>query len=507
MKAESIGKTSAQTGLSTLELIIAMAILVLNFTAIILVTFGNQSQALDASTSEEALNISRSHLEEGRAQARENFVSVNSFSATTANVIDFRTDFSVSYISPCLKQANVVTSWNGEFGRQLNTQIVSDFASVDIALALGADCATSGPSSPWDNPNTLAASDLIPGGNEGRDIDVAQIGGKKYAFIASYHTNASSSDFWIFDITNASTTTPPTLVASLDTGYGLNAIDVARNNSTGNYYAYTANDYSSQQLQIINLANISSPVLTKSCDLPSVTGPFPQGRSLFFLQDKIYLGTHRTGGSEFHIYNVSNPSQTCAQMHKGNRELNHNINKIVVNGNYAYLANSGNQNELAVLNISNPSSIQPPFPGVGNPEPLRFDAPGDQDGTALSVAGNRAYLGRAKGLGSEHDFFVLDISNLSSIFPLGSVLLNLNPSTAQVSEILVSDKTAFLGTSDSNEELQIWNIADPANIVLNCSPCKFNFSAESTGLDFLDNFVYSSVKSNDALHIIYDNNP
>ncbi|GAH25486.1 unnamed protein product, partial [marine sediment metagenome] len=44
-----------------------------------------------------------------------------------------------------------------------------------------------------------------------------------------------------------------------------------------------------------------------------------------------------------------------------------------------------------------------------------------------------------------------------------------------------------------------WNISNPGNIELWSS---FNFPQVATGIDYEDNVVYVSVRSNDALRII-----
>ena len=70
----------------------------------------------------------------------------------------------------------------------------------------------------------------------------------------------------------------------------------------------------------------------------------------------------------------------------------------------------------------------------------------------------------------------------------------------EIKGIVVSNKFAFLITTESNKEFQVWNISNPPNI-FNVS--KFNYSQKTTGIDYEDNIIYVSNESNDALRIIY----
>ena len=70
---------------------------------------------------------------------------------------------------------------------------------------------------------------------------------------------------------------------------------------------------------------------------------------------------------------------------------------------------------------------------------------------------------------------------------------------ASLNDLVVRDYLAFLATSDSNRAFQVWNITDPSNITFWSS---LQFPQVATGIDYEDNLVYVSVRSNDALRII-----
>ena len=187
----------------------------------------------------------------------------------------------------------------------------------------------------------------------------------------------------------------------------------------------------------------------------------------------------------------------------------------MVRGDYAYLATSDNTGEVMVIDISDPSAmIHPDITG------MKFDAPGDHDGTSLDLLSNRLYLGRISGNNSpaEHNLFILDINSPGSIVSLGSKLLTKNPVQALgISTMAVSGPFDFIGaTGDSNAEFQIFRIDDPSTIE-NCSEdppagisfdppgCgKYDFPAKITDVDYHNNLIFSSVESNDAFRIMFD---
>src|SRR3989344_2704590 len=88
MKALSCGKRKQQgltlmgRGNSTLEILIAFAILILTMTAVILLFFSNQSISIDTQTNNEALFKAHGLLETARAASRQNFLSIVSTTST-----------------------------------------------------------------------------------------------------------------------------------------------------------------------------------------------------------------------------------------------------------------------------------------------------------------------------------------------------------------------------------------------------------------------------------------
>jgi len=488
----------SQAGISTLEILIALAVLMTSISAVILVSFGAESVSVHAQTSNEALYIAEANLEDVRAEGKKDFNGLNALAgATTTDIYTIQTI--VNNITTCITEISSEVTWSVENARPQTTRLSTQIHDPEADQ----NCITSPPSSAWKNPATFATHDLDPSGSQGTDIALENINGTDYVFITSSHGNPASDDLWIFDLSSGLpvftaslpiTTSPPATDVK-----GINAIDVAEQKSTGDVYAYIAVESKTDQIQVINVTTPSSPTVVVIISLEDYgvdpAGIEPEGRSMLFYKDRLYVGLHRTAGHELHIFDVSDPT---SPIHLGSREVNHNLNEMVVRGDYIYMATSSDDSELTVLDISNPASIFPSFI-FGEADP-GFDAAGDKDGTSLYLIGNRVYLGRVKS-NSEPDLYIIDVTNPLAPLELGGVNLNMGPSSAAVIDIIVLGDLAFLGTSDSNEEFQVWNISNPDDIV-NCS--KFNFPEEIAGLDFLNDKVYAAVRSNDALHVISD---
>lgn len=373
-------------------------------------------------------------------------------------------------LDPFTKRVEVLVTWNFSPGRSNSVSLKTYFTDFQGSSGSGGDLGCRGVSGDWRNPVTLGSIDLGPG-NQPTGLDVKQ----KIVYLSAQASAAAKPDFFIVDATDGQR---PFVRASLNTGSGTNAVDTAGN------YAYLANNATSSQLQVIDVTNLSRPELVSALSLPGVSGSGAVGLSVFFYNSKIYVGTRKATGPEFHVIDVSNPLNPVPL---GSREINADVNAITVSQTTAYLATSDSQ-ELKILDVSDPAAIS----SVGG-----FDAPGNSElGKSLNLVGTTLYLGRTVGGNhlNHHEFHILDVSNPASVVNLGSKDI-----AADVNGIVVCENLAFLATSDPNKEFQAWNVADPANITL---WSLFNFPQAGSGIDFEGNFVYVAVRSNDALRII-----
>ena len=151
------------------------------------------------------------------------------------------------------------------------------------------------------------------------------------------------------------------------------------------------------QLYTLNLSPASSPI---SNSLPNVSGSYPAGRSIFVYDNHVYVGTHRTAGNEFHIFKNPQQPQWLSSL-----EINHNINQISIKDNTAYLATSGNTDDVILVDISNPSAPKK----IGS---IQF--PGTADTLTEYILGKTLYAGRRSNKkSSEPELIACDISSTS----------------------------------------------------------------------------------------------
>jgi Tfp pilus assembly protein PilV len=271
-------KTQFNKGFSTLEILLAFAILILAITAVIGIGFGNQSITVDAETNTEALNKAQSILEDARASTTMDYFSIVSKSFPTDSI--YTKDLIVNDLTPCKKQATSTVSWDIG-GRTQTIELGTFLTDVAGTLALGGDCDTE-PSTSWDDPISYGFSDPIHNGSEAYDVDVIKRNEFRYALLATKAMN-NKPTLWILDVTNPEITPPIIGSYTSDDDY----IDL---DSAGNF-VYIATASSTAQLQIIDITNLSNPTFVKGIKLPGVAGSDPGGISIYYYEDKVYVGT------------------------------------------------------------------------------------------------------------------------------------------------------------------------------------------------------------------------
>jgi len=501
MKGPLFGNTR-NVGASTLEILIAFAVLFLTMSAVVMIVFGNQSIATDTQTSNEALGKAHNILEDARALSKKNYLNIVSTSSSElAGPLAYTTTLTVTDLTQCKKQATSMVSWVSG-SRTLSVELGSFLTDITGALALGGDCPPDPPAyALWKSPDTLNSADFIPSDISATDIDVKN----KIAFMSGATSSANAPDFFIFDARLASSVAPPALSWSLDTGGGLNAVD-AIDGMDGNYYIFAANNDLAlsplKQLVVLREPKDlgTAPILIASSTLPGVSGSCPiscpQGRSVYYYAPYVYVGAHRAGGKEFHIFDVSNPA---APVWKGSIELNTNVNDIMVKDQLvggvakriAYLAIAGNAKDLELLDVTNPTAIS---------VYTSMNVGGTQDAEVVYALGTTVYIGKDRSA-SGPDLFAVNVFNPSAPQVLGSADIPMKPGAA-VMGLRVVGQLAFVGTTDSTDPFQVWDVSNPASMS-RWDTSTYDFAEKILDLDYEDGRVYTASQPNDALRIIY----
>lgn len=197
---------------------------------------------------------------------------------------------------------------------------------------------------------------------------------------------------------------------------------------------------------------------------PSVAGIYNSSGStdaqdVFVAGNYAYLAV----GSLFYIVNISNPTSPVLS---GSYSASGNINSIYVAGNYAYLASGANSAELTIVNITIPAA-----PVLA----ASLDLGANDDGLAIFVAGNYAYVGKVAAGGGNREFYIVNISNplipsLTGSFEVGS----------NVNSVFVSGNYAYLATTENSAELRVVNVTNPASPA---AAATYDASSNSDGLD------------------------
>ena len=197
-----------QKGFSTLEILLAMFVLVTAISAVVLVSSGNQTMITDSQTSAEALNLAQGLLEKEQSLARKDFSLVNATS-TSEGIYTEEVDV-VPGPDLFSKIVTATVKWNGEYNRELKTQLsalVTNFnnaigGDTCSSLLYEMDASNNKIRSNWLPPvavNTdLAKSDLaqLVGDSGGHynisDVDVYQK--KLYVTVANSHHDVGPNE-------------------------------------------------------------------------------------------------------------------------------------------------------------------------------------------------------------------------------------------------------------------------------------------------------------------------
>ena len=498
-------------GFSTVELMIAMAIMILVLTAVVLVLFSNQSFSIDSQTSSEAMKLAQGLLEEQQALGRKDFNLVN----TTTPIVDgiYTKNVNVELLPDFLtKQATALLNWKNERGIDKTLELTTLISNFDSPV--GANTCNSNLTGDWqdleiENVGQTDLATLIgdPSGTYTiTDLDAYK---EKLYVTAGQTTNPTDDTLFIFDISDG---TDPDFLGSIDNApgvnSGLNAVRVSEDPASSpiKTYAYVASntlanystcnpttDSACGQFYIFNVTNpasLSSPTNLKILSSPSVTGQ-TQATSIFYKNSYVFLGLETTNGPEFHIIDVHNPHTISSGSYSatGSFETQDGINAISVRNSYAYLAttNGTNPDELRILNIS---SLNSPYPGPSGGPYYGFNSPlGAGHGKSLYLVGDKLYLGKTSP-NTGNDFHILDNENPETVLnELGGLDI-----LTSVNALIVRDYLSFALT---NTDLKVLRTDDPSDVsIWGEITLPASGSATEPSMDCEDNRMY--VSSNNA---------
>ncbi len=475
-----------QSGFSTIEILVAVLILAVSFGAVITLVLGSQKLSIDTETNQVALRSAEKLLEDARRDIRNNFNAALPAVPALTPPFDSIT-LTGKDISECVREVTVSYGWDVE-GRQQNITLKEQISDPSMPFRTGQNCEPSGPpgASPFENCFAYGNADLDGGDHDAFDVDLMRISSHDYVFVATHPKNQNRpEDFWIYNIdNNASPQLVPQQIdadASADKK-GMNAVYVAKTIVSGSevFTAYLVSE--NKQLISINVTNpsaIGTPFIK-----PLIGSPSDTANDVKYFDGKVYVAF----GNTVQVFNASNLTLAPTVI-----TLNGQANKLSFNSDNLFVATADAAGELIRISLSDFSNR------------TKYNADGtNQPGTTVAAYGSTLYLGRAMHANDKPNFIILKLAG-STFSEIAKNDLNHGNNT-QIVDLLVVGNLAFVSSTDSNAEFEVYDISVPASPVKKCIN-GFNPPSIAYGLDYFNNFVYAAMRSNNELQIFADHAP
>lgn len=432
--------------------------------------FAAQYWSITSETSGEALFKTKTKLENLRALAKEDFYQATSSpflpDACVSGQLCYYVQNTVTDISSCFKYGKMETRWQIDRYPTTTIELFTNFANIPETILEGGDCLLAPPLGNWTGISASSTAD-IPGNPTGIDV----LNGNVYL--------TGDQPPWLAVKSAASTVFTNTCTGC--TG-PYNALDVARDPSTGRTYAYVAAT-TTRQFQIIDVTD-GNPNLVASSSLSGVAGTNPQGFRIAYYGQKAYITTLRTAGNEFHIFDVIEKN---APVEVGKIELNSSTNALVIREQisdgtmhrFAYLATDNDTKEIMILDVTNPASIAPPI-SFNLPESgcTLINSP---DATVLALLGTTLWIGRkhSPSCPAVATLYALDVSNpfipnirleISTGATITGLKVSGNKAYLEHSNTVAPPSTGLLDidgdsvyAARSLKNIEVWNV-DPMDV-------------------------------------------
>ncbi len=470
---------------------IAFALMSLVFAGVILAHFGSAYWAIAAQTNSEGLYKAKTRIEELRAVVKKDFRLASSSSmarisdtACDAGGLCYYLTTKVDDLSPCSKYVTAEIDWQVPGYPTTTTSLFTNLTDTGEAINLGGDCPLTTPAGAWGSITQSVSFDVSGAVPTGIDT----LGGISYisSSASPYFAAAKSTGFISF----------ANSFAPMDP---LNAIEVARDLSTGRTYGYAAIASTTVGFEVLDLTDSNSPSSVAKLALSGVdkNGSYPQGWRLAYYDRKVYIATRETTGPEFHIIDVSNPGNP---VEVGSRELNTSVYGMVVRDvkqgstlkRLAFLATTNNTKEFMALDVTTPSSITE-LAGAAT------DLPGSYESRSIFLAGNTVYVGRVSNTGAE--LYALNASNIYGATS-GLTTISSKEIGGDVLSVRVAEPYVFLATTKSGGQVQVLS---ESSGVFGASVATYNVSGLLGGLDTEGDSVYVAVQSTPRLRVLKSN--
>lgn len=468
-----------QKGQSTLEIIIALALLVMTATASFVLLGQTLSENELVSRRGQAERLAREGVEAtrqmrdrawelltdgtyGLTQSGNDWI----FSGTSDETDDlFTRTVTVTTIDNNTREVTVNISWQATLLRSTQVATTTQFTNWRLITPppVGSNCRGGGTvSGDWTNPIVVGSADL-GSGNEGTDIVVDL----PYIYVSGVASSSAKPDLFVFDATDLAF---PQLIRTVETGAnGINSLALSGD------YLYAASSNDSREFMVFD---VSIPALTSLATSSNLSGT-SNALSVIAKDNLVALGREGNTGNELFFYDVTTPTSPTLL---SSADAVDDVNDFATSETHLFIVTDASNDDLIVYDITDP--LTPTYAATYN------IADGDDDISVAYHDPGTVFVGN-----EEDSMLLIDVSNLTAIAQTGSL-----DAGGEVQDVVcVVDNLAFLATTNSTNEFLIFNITDLNNIVEYGS---LNFPQVATGADFANNHAFISIRSNDALRII-----
>jgi hypothetical protein len=214
-------------------------------------------------------------------------------------------------------------------------------------------------------------------------------------------------------------------------------------------FAYITTDKNDSEVIILDLNQFTDPPTnSKYKDVGSFDSSGPTDGNSVFVSGTVGF---MTAGNKFYAFDLTSKTGTRPQVGSVVTLAGTGV-KIVVVGNYAYVATTGTT-KMQILDISVPTSIQI----VGSITSSAINS-GDSRDVFINVTGTRAYLATA-GSTTQNEFFIIDTTTKSSPTAISGGVFDTNGMDPQGLTVVSGNKAIIVG-KDGTLQYQVIDITN-----------------------------------------------
>jgi hypothetical protein len=203
-------------------------------------------------------------------------------------------------------------------------------------------------------------------------------------------------------------------------------------------YAYLATNHDTKELVVIDVTKKNEPAVFATYNLSGSSN----AEDVVVNSNQIYI----VQGTKLYSFNKNDLSRSLNSIDLGTGA---NALSMFLSGNYIYIATEDGNNELKIINVTNPGNLA----SAG-----QYNLPGSLKGTDIFVRGTRAYISTQVN-SSGQEFFVFDISD-----PTDPTLIGSYEAGNTIDSLAIVGPYALIGLHSSTEELRVLDVSFPATI-------------------------------------------